>query len=165
MRNFLMILVLLVGCGGSGPSTATGIDMVNATCTKNATTEAVGSCYTPDGVYAQLGVNPCTSAEKHPECVHAYCAWNPVTDACIVEQFSSEGVCVQSCEPSTSAAVKTIKSGDMVFAQSPTYAYGGDPSGGIICLPCFNPVSTSLVCGETQATTCSPYQPQPQDGA
>ena len=129
MKNFLMILALLAGCGTSDPTTSSGIDMATAPCPKNTTTEAAGSCYTPQGVYAELGTNPCNAATE---------AWNPVTNQCIaLGHTEAEYI---NCD--SSAQTGSLKSGDMVVATDSSYYvyWSSGITAGVVCLPCINPV-------------------------
>jgi hypothetical protein len=130
MLKFLMILALLAGCGSSEPTTMSGINMAMASCPKNTTTEAAGSCYTTWGVYAELGTNPCNATTE---------AWNPVTNKCIALGHT-EGEYI-NCDSSVQTG--SLKSGDMVVAtDSPYYVYWFSGStAGVVCLPCIDPVA------------------------
>ena len=161
MKNFLMILVLLVvGCWGSSGqfTTSAGIDMETASCAKVATTEEFGTCYTPLGVYAELGKNPCV--EKNPNSIYAY-AWNPVTGGCVATGALTE---YTNC----TSPGKPLQSGDMVVVpEGPSYIYEGGSAGGevgIVCLPCTNPVTSSggygvSGTGSTTPVLCDVYEP------
>jgi hypothetical protein len=144
MRNFLMILVLLAlgaGCGGTG-TTASGIDMATATCVKNTLTDAQG-CYTSQGVYAELGTNPCMDVSKHPECKGSpsTCCWNPISDEC----YPSDGTTQVSCEsqpifceyPETCKSLDPVANpyGAMTCGSGAQFSYQGNSSGGMVCLP------------------------------
>jgi hypothetical protein len=157
MKRFLVILALLAGCGGTD-TTASGIDMATAPCVKNALTTAQG-CYTSEGVYAQLGANPCMDTTKHPECSAnpSTCCWNPVTNKCFPSSGGNVtgvnmGAGFTSCETGTSG----LQNGDSVCSQGDSrFAYNGNSTGGMVCLTCTDFVQVNTLAG----IACESYSP------
>lgn len=146
MKMFLTILALLVvGCGSPSPAPS-GIDTATATCVKTSVTTAQG-CYTNQGVFANLGANPCEDSKVHPECVVTTegvatnnCCWNPNTNECF-SMFGHKSVDGTLTYPTTSCSSATpyavdLKPGDSICRAGYGFAYKGDVTAGTVCLPC-----------------------------
>ena len=63
-------------------ATVTGIDTASVFCTISGTTQYGWSCFLEQGVYADMGANPCNDFSKHPECKTGSCCWNPLSGSC-----------------------------------------------------------------------------------
>jgi hypothetical protein len=94
--------------------------------------------YTPNGVTANLGVNPCQNTVQHPECdlaVTVGCGWDPATNKC----YPVGGNVITNfiCDSTKMCSMATYQPGT-VLIWKPTdarYTYLGDSSGGYVCLP------------------------------
>jgi hypothetical protein len=97
-----------------------------------------GNGYTPNGVTANLGENPCQRKTLHPECfaIGVKCGWDPATDKCYPNESNHiNGVCDETKWCSTAeyppGAILIWNPAD------PRYTYLGDVvggSGGYVCL-------------------------------
>jgi hypothetical protein len=98
--------------------------------------------YTPNGVTAKLGPNPCADAVKHPECRIATdnvvrCGWNPATNECFPLSQNTP-LCISDVATLCRAFLDktTYQPGTvLVWAFSAPYTYLGDASGGQVCIP------------------------------
>jgi hypothetical protein len=111
-------------------TTSIGTDTSTVSCVGTGATQV---CYTPYGVDANLGPNPCTNTKQHPECLSGCCGWNPTNNECFV--LGGPGV----VSPCSSNGVPA-KVGELISSCDPAYAprfrYRGDSTGGFVCLPC-----------------------------
>jgi len=127
----------MVGCGSGSDD----MSQVTGTCTTTSVT--VNGCYSPVGVFAELGRNPCQNEVKHPECaltgldtgVGLGCAWNPTTNECFLKDAKGSAVCVKP-RYTDSNPYGVVHPGDMIATANPRFAYKADSSEGTVCLPC-----------------------------
>lgn len=117
-------------------ATVTGIDTASVFCTISGTTQYGWSCFLEQGVYADMGANPCNDFSKHPECKTGSCCWNPLSGSCtthivvVLSPYGPNGggshVNVSVCDGSDTVSASTMVCGA---------PYKGSSSGGNVCIP------------------------------
>jgi hypothetical protein len=162
MKTLMMILVLAVaGCeGGYGDETGSdaGADEGEGEGKDGGGVLKLdgGDLYTPSGVRANLGANPCADFVKHWECKGAddfvHCGWDPSSGACYpAVDDSLPKICAQvdwcAVAKEMSAAkitTKTYAVGTIKVWGADANHYLGNPNGlhplGSVCLPNKQPV-------------------------
>lgn len=150
MKSFLMVfaLVFLGACDGmpAGESPDAGSDTRGSD-----TLVADTGGYTPNGVTAKLGPNPCMVFTKHPGCVtpdgqdKGTCGWDPATGTCYGEDALSgtthdphvcdpDKWCPTTQSPTSDYWTSVYQPGTVKVWGTPNSRYLGDPSGGWVCV-------------------------------
>lgn len=93
--------------------------------------------YTPNGVTANLGANPC---QTKPECLKSgvRCGWDPATNKCYdnnPDLLNTNGHMPGICDETKWCTDGSLPPGTLMWTVDARHTYLGDSSGGYVCLP------------------------------
>jgi len=137
----------LAGCDGGSGDLAPDAGLLDTQVSTDVLhSDSKGAVYTggadaqgfgPAGVTTNLGLNPCTNADLHPECrvaaglADTNCGWNPTTNTCFpMVTTHINGLCdaVKWCV-NASYGPNTV----LVWERTAYYSYRSDQGGGHVC--------------------------------